>query len=128
MDTVGNIQRDENIIASIKGKFRRSMTAADWFHEARVHHKELEIELKNLLHILEVINDSNKKYFDKDIPILVDNINVQLKILKRYYSDFELEELGENPFKNVVKNYLDYNDAKMEKIKKLISTVKFSYN
>jgi hypothetical protein len=123
-----HVQIDEKSVDSVKGRIGRSNTAADWLHETMIHLTELELELKNLLHILDTINESNKRYFEKDIPILVEHINVQIIILQRYYKDFELNKLDERPFKNVIQNYLNYNSAKLESLKKLASTAKFSYN
>lgn len=121
--------RTDSEIDSVNTDLTYPVTSKEWFHEAWMHHKELEMELSNLNALMNVINDSNRKNIEPDISRLINDINIIIRILKKkYYKNLDMDELGSNPMKNLIKNYIDYNSEKLKNVQNLLSKVKFSYN
>ncbi|MEM4637515.1 MAG: hypothetical protein QXK76_00640 [Candidatus Woesearchaeota archaeon] len=102
----------------------------EWIHEAWMHHSELNVELKNLRRILELNSSKNSEFYNKEHIVrelnrIVNDANVQIKILKnKYYKKFDITELDKDPLESTVLTYIEINSQLMKKLEELLSIIK----
>jgi len=126
--TEKRVIEEKKHIEDISIKKVYSKTIKNWLQEAWMHHKELSIEFRNMKILLEFEEKSSKNHITNDIIRNLYEINIHLRILKKYYRSLDMEIVSYPPMKSTILNYINYNDELMKRVEHLMSNVNFSYN